>query len=122
MKKVYDIVLKAQLAAIDNVRAGIKGCDLDKIARDIITSEGYGDDFGHSLGHGVGVEIHEMPYAARSYTDPLPENSIVTVEPGIYLENEFGVRIGFCRRDKRRLHKYDKSPERAYYRIKKPKM
>ncbi len=93
MKKVYDIVLKAQLAAIDNVRAGIKGCDLDKIARDIITSEGYGDDFGHSLGHGVGVEIHEMPYAARSYTDPLPENSIVTVEPGIYLENEFGVRI-----------------------------
>ncbi|MBR1749551.1 MAG: aminopeptidase P family protein [Ruminococcus sp.] len=93
MCKVYDIVLKAQLAAIDAVKAGIRGCDLDKVARDIIANEGYGDFFGHSLGHGVGVEIHEMPYAARSYKDPIPEGSVVTVEPGIYLENEFGVRI-----------------------------
>ena len=93
MKQVYDIVLKAQLAAIDAVKAGIKGCELDDIARDIIAVEGYGEQFGHSLGHGVGVEIHEPPYAAKSYDMPLPENSIVTVEPGIYIENEFGVRI-----------------------------
>ncbi|MBR6337433.1 MAG: aminopeptidase P family protein, partial [Ruminococcus sp.] len=93
MKRVYNIVLKAQLAALDAVKAGIKGCELDKIARDIISAEGYGEQFGHSLGHGVGVEIHEPPYAAKSYDKPLPENSIVTVEPGIYIEDEFGVRI-----------------------------
>ena len=93
MKRVYDIVLKAQLAALDAVKAGITGRELDKIARDIISAEGFGEQFGHSLGHGVGVEIHELPYAAKSYDKPLPENSIVTVEPGIYIENEFGVRI-----------------------------
>ena len=93
MKRVYDIVLKAQLAALDAVKAGITGRELDKIARDIISAEGFGEQFGHSLGHGVGVEIHEPPYAAKSYDKPLPENSIVTVEPGIYIENEFGVRI-----------------------------
>lgn len=93
MKCVYDIVLKAQLAALDAVKAGITGRELDKIARDIISAEGFGEQFGHSLGHGVGVEIHEPPYAAKSYDKPLPENSIVTVEPGIYIENEFGVRI-----------------------------
>ncbi|MBP1533676.1 MAG: aminopeptidase P family protein [Ruminococcus sp.] len=93
MRKVYDIVLKAQLAALDKVRAGITGKELDGIARDIITAEGYGECFGHSLGHGVGVEIHEMPYASPSSKAVLQENSIVTVEPGIYIEGEFGVRI-----------------------------
>lgn len=93
MKRVYDIVLKAQLAAISAVKAGIKGCDLDRVARDIIASEGYRNQFGHSLGHGVGADIHEQPYAAKSYQGELPENSIVTIEPGIYIENEFGVRI-----------------------------
>lgn len=93
MKAVYNTVLTAQLTALDAVKAGMSGKELDKIARDIITDAGYGDNFGHSLGHGVGVEIHESPYASPSREDILPANSIVTVEPGIYLEGEFGVRI-----------------------------
>ena len=93
MKSVYETVLNAQLSALDAVKAGMSGKELDKIARDIITDAGYGDNFGHSLGHGVGVEIHESPYASPSREDILPENSIVTVEPGIYLEGKFGVRI-----------------------------
>ncbi len=93
MRKVYDIVLEAQKRGIAAVKAGIKGCELDAVARDYITSQGYGGQFGHSLGHGVGIEIHENPYAGASSDEVLPENSVVTVEPGIYLEGRFGVRI-----------------------------
>lgn len=93
MKKVYDIVLKAQTAGLEKLKAGISGKELDAVARDIITAEGYGDNFGHSLGHGVGMEIHEEPYASPSSNALLPENSVITVEPGIYIEGEFGVRI-----------------------------
>lgn len=93
MRKVYDIVLDAQFAALDAVKAGMSGKELDAVARDIIADAGYGDNFGHSLGHGVGMEIHEMPYASPSKDNILLENSIVTVEPGIYIEGEFGVRI-----------------------------
>lgn len=93
MRKVYDIVLSAQLGALNAVKAGITGKELDAVARDIITKAGYGKNFGHSLGHGVGMEIHEMPYASPSKDNVLLENSIVTVEPGIYIEGEFGVRI-----------------------------
>lgn len=93
MRYVYETVLKAQLAGLEAVKAGMSGKELDKVARDIISAAGYGDNFGHSLGHGVGMEIHESPYASPSREDILPENSIVTVEPGIYLEDEFGVRI-----------------------------
>ncbi|MDE7098915.1 MAG: aminopeptidase P family protein, partial [Ruminococcus sp.] len=67
MRKVYDIVLTAQTAAIESAKAGIKGQDLDLIARSIIDEAGYGKYFGHSLGHGVGLEIHELPLAAKSY-------------------------------------------------------
>lgn len=94
MEEVYNIVLNAQNTAIKSARAGITGAGLDKIARDIITKAGYGDAFGHSLGHGVGMEIHEYPIAAPSQGSVfLKENNIVTVEPGIYLPGEFGVRI-----------------------------
>lgn len=93
MELVYNTVLKAQLDAIDAIKAGVIGKDIDKIARDIITNAGYGDKFGHSLGHGVGVEIHEAPNAAPSSEHIFKENMIVTVEPGIYLPDEFGVRI-----------------------------
>ena len=93
MKKVYNIVLEAQLAGIDAVKAGITGKELDKVSRDIIDNAGFGEYFGHSLGHGVGVEIHENPYASPRSDEVLPENSIVTVEPGIYLPDKFGVRI-----------------------------
>lgn len=93
MRQVYDIVLQAQLSALSAVKAGMTGKDLDAAARDIIAENGFGKNFGHSLGHGVGMEIHEMPYASPNKDNILKENSIVTVEPGIYLENEFGVRI-----------------------------
>lgn len=93
MRRVYDIVLRAQLSALDAVKAGMTGKELDSVARDIIAQEGFGENFGHSLGHGVGMEIHEAPYASPSKDNILKENSIVTVEPGIYLEGEFGVRI-----------------------------
>lgn len=93
MAEVYETVLKAQLDAIAAIKAGVVGSDIDKIARDVITDAGYGDKFGHSLGHGVGIEIHEAPNAAPSSTHIFEENMIVTVEPGIYLPDEFGVRI-----------------------------
>lgn len=93
MAEVYDIVLKAQLDSLAAIKAGVVGADIDKIARDVITNAGFGDKFGHSLGHGVGIEIHEAPNAAPSSTHIFEENMIVTVEPGIYLPDEFGVRI-----------------------------
>ena len=93
MKKVYNIVLEAQLAGINNARPGIAGNELDRISRDIIENAGYGDCFGHSLGHGVGLEIHEKPNASPNYIHRFEKGNVVTVEPGIYIEGKFGVRI-----------------------------
>ncbi len=94
MRKVYDTVLRAQLAAIDYLTAGnTDACAADKVARDIIAAEGYGECFGHSLGHGVGLEIHETPRLAPQSRAILTPGNVVTVEPGIYLEGRFGVRI-----------------------------
>lgn len=93
MERVYGIVLRAQETALSQLKAGISGYDLDKTARDIISAESYGDNFGHSLGHGVGVEIHESPVASPRRKNIIPENSVITVEPGIYIEDKFGVRI-----------------------------
>lgn len=93
MEKVYNIVLEAQLAGIEAARAGIVGSALDKVSRDIIEAAGYGECFGHSLGHGVGLEIHEKPNASPNYKLPLSSDAVVTVEPGIYIEGKFGVRI-----------------------------
>lgn len=93
MRKVYQTVLEAQLKGLGAVRSGITGRELDKAARDVIENAGYGQQFGHSLGHGVGMEIHESPTASPRSDEVLLENSIVTVEPGIYLPDKFGVRI-----------------------------
>lgn len=93
MERVYNIVLKAQLAGIEAAKAGVTGCELDGVARDIIEEAGYGDYFGHTLGHGVGMEIHEAPNASPGNKHPLNKNAVVTIEPGIYLEGKFGVRI-----------------------------
>lgn len=93
MEKVYNIVLQAQEAGIAAARAGIVGSALDKVSRDIIEKAGYGECFGHSLGHGVGLEIHEKPNASPNYKLPLGCGAVVTVEPGIYIEGKFGVRI-----------------------------
>jgi len=90
---VYDTVLKAQLAALDAVKAGVVCKDIDKIARDIIYNEGFEGCFGHGLGHSVGIEIHESPCFNTRDTTVLQAGTVMTVEPGIYLENKFGVRI-----------------------------
>ncbi len=93
-RHVYETVLRAQKAALIGIRAGISGRAADAFARDIIAAAGYGDNFGHGTGHGVGVEIHEAPRLSPLAPDtPLLAGSVVTVEPGIYLEGQFGVRI-----------------------------
>lgn len=93
MKKVYEVVKKAQENCISNIRAGLTGARGDSLARDIITGEGFGDYFTHGTGHGVGLEIHEFPALNKSNEVSLEAGQIVTVEPGIYLPEKFGVRI-----------------------------
>ncbi len=94
MKKLYNTVLRAQLEAEKAVAEGMKNFEVDKIARDIIYSAGYEGKFGHGLGHGVGLEIHEEPRLSPKTGDAtLKAGQIVTVEPGIYLEGLYGCRI-----------------------------
>lgn len=93
-REIYDIVLQAQLAAEDQVRAGMTGKEADAIARDIIADAGHADDFGHSLGHGVGLAVHEFPHVGPSAEeDTLQDGMVFTIEPGIYLPGWGGVRI-----------------------------
>ena len=92
-KKVYNTVLKAHLAASEQAKAGMTGKELDAVAREIIEDSGYGEFFGHGLGHSLGLEVHEYPSANRVNEEPLGENVVMTIEPGIYLPGEFGVRI-----------------------------
>ncbi len=94
MKKLYNTVLQAQLAAIDAITEGANNAAMDKVARDIIDNAGYKGCFGHSLGHGVGLEIHEQPgLHARMGDATLKVGQIVTAEPGIYIEGKYGCRI-----------------------------
>ncbi len=92
-REIYDVVLEAQLTALEGTKAGMTGADVDKLARDVIEKHGYGEYFGHGLGHGVGLQIHELPMVNRRGTKPLQENSIITCEPGIYIPGLGGVRI-----------------------------
>ena len=92
-RQVYTLVLKANLAAIAAAKPGMTGKALDKVARDVIRNGGFGKCFGHSLGHGVGYEIHEAPYASKKGDMVLKPGMLVTIEPGIYLEDNLGVRI-----------------------------
>lgn len=92
-QEIYDLVLKAQLAGIAGIKAGVSGHKADAFSRDVITKAGYGEFYSHSGGHGVGLDIHETPSLAAGYKEKLRANSIITVEPGIYLPGEFGVRI-----------------------------
>jgi Xaa-Pro aminopeptidase len=89
----YALVLEAQVAALDAVRPGPEGREIDAIARDIITAAGHGEHFGHGLGHGVGLAVHEAPRLARSGEMALVAGHVVTVEPGVYLPGRGGVRI-----------------------------
>ena len=93
MEQVYNTVLRAQLAGIAAARAGATGAEVDGAARRVITDAGYGPYFGHSFGHGVGVEIHESPNATPGNDQPLPERAVISAEPGIYLPGKLGVRI-----------------------------
>lgn len=93
MKKAYNTVLEAQKAALNILRAGITGKEADKTARDIIEKAGYTGAFGHSLGHSIGIDLHEEPRLSPVNEKELPENAVVSVEPGIYIKGEFGVRI-----------------------------
>jgi len=93
MQKIYDIVLKAQLEAIKSIEIGKEICEIDKIAREVISKAGYGKYFVHSLGHGVGLDIHEWPYVNSRNKMKIKEGMVFTIEPGIYLPNEFGIRI-----------------------------
>jgi Xaa-Pro aminopeptidase len=93
MKKVYSIVSEAQQKGLDAVAPGAPAKDVDAAARGHIAKRGYGRYFGHSLGHGVGLEIHENLRLASTYKKRLQQGNVVTVEPGIYLPNKFGVRI-----------------------------
>ena len=92
-QKIYDIVLKAQEEAIKHIKVGMKINELDKIAREVIQKAGYGKYFIHSLGHGVGLDIHEWPYVNSKNETIITEGMVFTIEPGIYLPNQFGVRI-----------------------------
>ena len=92
-REVYDLVLAAQLAALAAIRAGAGGKEVDAVAREMIAEAGHGDHFGHGLGHGVGLEVHEAPRLATTSEDELREGNAVTVEPGVYLPGRFGVRI-----------------------------
>ena len=93
MKKVYETVLAAQKAGIGITKAGVTGREIDGAARQVITDAGYGEYFGHGYGHGLGLEVHEMPSCSVGGETPMPVNTICSAEPGIYLPGKFGVRI-----------------------------
>ncbi len=92
-KEIYEVVLKAQETALTALKPGMAGADVDAVARDVISQAGYGDFFGHGLGHGVGLEIHEGPRLSPRDHTILEPGMVVTVEPGIYLPGWGGVRI-----------------------------
>lgn len=90
---LHRLVLSAQTYVLKHIKAGVTGIEADMMAREFFKANGYEKEFGHSLGHGVGIDIHEYPVLGRSNTEPLPENAVVTVEPGLYIEGFGGVRI-----------------------------
>lgn len=92
-REVYEVVRAAQAAALDAVAAGIGGEALDRVARGAIEAAGHGEGFGHGLGHGVGLEVHEAPRLSPRSEDVLEAGEVVTIEPGVYLPGELGVRI-----------------------------
>jgi Xaa-Pro aminopeptidase len=92
-REIYDIVFAAQNAAITKVESGMPASVVDQLARGVIESAGYGEQFGHGLGHGVGLQIHEDPYLGHTSEDVLEEGMVFTIEPGIYIPGWGGVRI-----------------------------
>jgi Xaa-Pro aminopeptidase len=93
MRRIYEVVLSAQTNACRHLRSGMTGKEADALARSIIEDAGYGERFGHGLGHGVGLEVHEFPSLSPRNDSPLQPSAVVSVEPGIYLPDKGGVRI-----------------------------
>ena len=92
-KKIYQIVLEAQQKTIEAVKEGVNGQELDRIGREYIEDTGYGKYFNHGMGHGIGLDIHELPNVGRTYEEYMKAGQIITIEPGIYVPGVGGVRI-----------------------------
>jgi Xaa-Pro aminopeptidase len=92
-RELYELVLRAQLTGLEAIRAGRSGREVDAVAREVLRVAGHGEHFGHGLGHGVGLDIHEAPRLSQRSDDRLRAGNVVTVEPGVYLEGRFGIRI-----------------------------
>lgn len=92
-KEVFDVVERAVQAALAAAKPGVRASDIDKAARDVITAAGYGDKFLHRTGHGLGIDIHEPPYIAANSEAVLAEGNVFSIEPGVYLSGDFGVRL-----------------------------
>jgi Xaa-Pro aminopeptidase len=93
IREIHEIVRLAQQAGMDAVRPGVTGGQVDEAAREVIRDAGYGDAYTHSLGHGVGLEVHEGPRLSKAGDETLVAGNVVTVEPGVYLPGRFGVRV-----------------------------
>jgi len=93
LREIYNIVLKAQTVAIEGIKSSMTASQVDRLARSVIEQAGYGDAFGHGLGHGVGLAVHEFPRLGLSSSDSLADGMVFTIEPGIYLAGQGGVRI-----------------------------
>jgi Xaa-Pro aminopeptidase len=93
MREAYDVVRAAQQAGLDAIRAGVSGVDADAAARGLIEDSPFAGTFGHGLGHGLGLDVHESPRLSTESSDTLAPGNVVTVEPGVYLEGRFGIRI-----------------------------
>jgi Xaa-Pro aminopeptidase len=93
MREAYDVVLAAQKAGLDAIKAGVGGVDADAAARGVIEESDFAGTFGHGLGHGLGLDVHESPRLSTESSDTLAAGNVVTVEPGVYLEGRFGIRI-----------------------------